>query len=279
MESGLVLNQKRKEMKKQDSGSKSILEMLFENKNRVYGAYAIRMAYNATLIKSLCTTIGFFMMTSISIYLYIKKDSLTLNGKDDQNISTKYPIYSVKTMDLRPAIEERKQIEKQRTAKKDAIATVIKEQSQVKESNITNSESTDIKIEGEKSTENTFKNEVLCIDCDNAKDGKQEEKIEFVADVMPEFPGGVNALMKFISGNLIYPEKARILALEGIVVVNFVVDEGGKITNLKFLKTLGGGCEEEVERVLKLMPLWKPGSSNGRNVKVYYNLPVRFRFQ
>lgn len=280
MESKLVLNLNRKAMRKIENDSKSVLEMLFEKRNKLYGAYAIRSAYNLTLIKSMFATMVFFITACFSAYVYFKKKAIAINSNASGNLETKFPTFIVKPIDLSPAIEEIKKNRNEKPQKKETVAQVIKENSGKEESKVTNNNTDEKTQSGSDKKENSNTETNPCSNCDVINVKKPaDEKIEFVADEMPEFPGGVNALMRFITNKLIYPEKARILELEGTVVVNFVVDEEGKITNVKFLKSLGGGCEEEVERVLRLMPLWKPGKSAGKNVKVYYNLPVRFRFQ
>ncbi|MFM2048016.1 MAG: hypothetical protein RI955_562 [Bacteroidota bacterium] len=93
---------------------------------------------------------------------------------------------------------------------------------------------------------------------------------------MPEFIGGEAALMKFISVNIKYPQVAKDAEIEGRVIVSFVVTTEGKLTDLKVLRDIGGGCGEEAIRVLKLSPDWKPGMQNGKKVNVKMVLPIKF---
>lgn len=99
----------------------------------------------------------------------------------------------------------------------------------------------------------------------------------YVEEVMPEFPGGLNELMKFISKNVRYPVPARENGIQGKVVVQFVVNETGEIEDKKVLRDIGGLCAEEVLRLLNYMPPWMPGMQNGFAVKDYYLLPVTFK--
>jgi len=86
------------------------------------------------------------------------------------------------------------------------------------------------------------------------------------------------ALLDFVYQEIKYPAIAREVSLEGTVVVNFVVNKDGSITNVKILKDIGGGCGDEVLRIMKKMPAWEvPGAQRGRPVPVYYNLPVKFK--
>lgn len=90
---------------------------------------------------------------------------------------------------------------------------------------------------------------------------------------MPEFNGDVNS---YLSSKLRYPEQAREAGIEGRVVVKFVVNEDGDITGAQVIRSIGGGCDEEALRVVNAMPRWKAGRQNGRAVKVYFNLAIKF---
>ena len=93
---------------------------------------------------------------------------------------------------------------------------------------------------------------------------------------MPEFPGGENAMLKYLSNNIKYPVDAREANITGIVYLSFIVDKEGEIKNIEILKGIGGGCEEEAMRVIKNMKKWKPGKQNGQSVNVQFKLPVSF---
>jgi protein TonB len=93
----------------------------------------------------------------------------------------------------------------------------------------------------------------------------------------PEFPGGKSAMMAFLSNNLKYTPEARGINLEGTVHVFFVIGKDGSIRDIEIKRGVGAGLDEEVERVISIMPQWTPGIQNGRNVSVIYNLPVKFK--
>lgn len=111
---------------------------------------------------------------------------------------------------------------------------------------------------------------------DTGKEEKQEEIINF-PEVMPEFPGGTDALMSFLTKNIRYPEDAREMGIQGKVICKFVVEPNGEVTNISILRGVHPSCDQEAIRVLKKMPVWKPGMQYGRKVRVYYNLPIVFR--
>ncbi len=100
-----------------------------------------------------------------------------------------------------------------------------------------------------------------------------------VVEDMPEFPGGDEALLKFVAQNIKYPRRAKNMGIEGRVYLKFVIDEDGSITNIEVLKGIGAGCDEEAIRVLKLLPNFTPGKQRGVPVKVQMQLPINFTLQ
>ena len=106
-----------------------------------------------------------------------------------------------------------------------------------------------------------------------------ETEIFTVVESMPEFPGGMGELMKYLAKNIKYPPLAKESGIQGRVFINFVVEPTGAISNVKVLRGIGGGCDEEAVRVVASMPKWKPGKQRGKSVRVSYNLPVKFTLQ
>jgi TonB family protein len=94
---------------------------------------------------------------------------------------------------------------------------------------------------------------------------------------MPEFPGGEKGLMEYVSNNVKYPEEAKNKNIAGRVFVSFVVEKDGSINEVKVLRGIGGGCDEEAVRVIKSMPKWKPGKQNGKPVRVNFQMPFVFK--
>jgi TonB family protein len=107
--------------------------------------------------------------------------------------------------------------------------------------------------------------------------GEVEESAVFsVVEEVPSFPGGEQALKKFLSDNIQYPLLAKENGIQGTVYASFLVDKNGRIGNIKIIRGIGGGCDEEALRVLKKMPDWIPGKQNGKSVRVLFNLPIYF---
>lgn len=108
---------------------------------------------------------------------------------------------------------------------------------------------------------------------------EEEAPIFIVVESMPEFPGGIEKLYAYLQANMKYPQMARESGIQGTVYVTFVVEKDGSVTDIKVLRGIGGGCDEEAIRVVRSMPKWNPGKQRGKPVRVQYNLPVRFILQ
>lgn len=100
-----------------------------------------------------------------------------------------------------------------------------------------------------------------------------------IVEQMPEFPGGMGELNNFIRQNLRYPVLAQENGISGKVYLQFVIDKYGKVSNIKVVRGIGGGCDEEAIRVINKMPPWKPGKQGGKEVPVSYTIPVNFVLQ
>jgi len=111
------------------------------------------------------------------------------------------------------------------------------------------------------------------------EESAEEAQIFMVVESMPEYPGGEPALYKFLAENIKYPQMAKESGIQGRVFVTFVVERNGSVTDVRVLRGIGGGCDEEAIRVVKSMPTWTPGKQRGKSVRVQYNLPVKFTLQ
>ena len=106
-----------------------------------------------------------------------------------------------------------------------------------------------------------------------------EQEIFQIVEEMPAYPGGDQKLMEFIAKGIKYPQIARETGIQGRVFVGFVIEPDGSVSNVKVLRGIGGGCDEEAMRVVKSIPKWKPGKQRGKAVRVSYMLPVNFKLQ
>lgn len=103
-----------------------------------------------------------------------------------------------------------------------------------------------------------------------------EAEIFTVVEESPSFPGGDVARIKFLQENIVYPQMARESGIQGTVYVTFVVERNGNVTDVRVLRGIGGGCDEEAVRVIKAMPKWNPGKQRGKPVRVQFNMPIKF---
>ena len=105
----------------------------------------------------------------------------------------------------------------------------------------------------------------------------EDDEIFIAVDQQPEFEGGYEAMMAFIKQNMQYPTNARHMKVEGTVHVSFVVSKTGEISDVRVLRGFMTECDKEAVRVVGVMPRWKPGKQNGRNVNVRFILPLKFK--
>ena len=107
----------------------------------------------------------------------------------------------------------------------------------------------------------------------------EEEEIFYVVESQPQYPGGDKALYEYLARNLDYPDAAKEAGIQGRVFVAFVVEKDGSISNVRVLRGIGGGCDEEAVRVVQNMPRWTAGKQRGIPVRVHFNLPIKFTLQ
>jgi periplasmic protein TonB len=104
-------------------------------------------------------------------------------------------------------------------------------------------------------------------------------KVFDVVEEMPSFPGGQGALMQYLASNIKYPVVAQENGVQGRVIVSFVVERDGSISDVKVARSVDPSLDREAQRVVKSMPRWSPGKQNGSTVRVKYTVPVVFRLQ
>ena len=252
-------------------------EVIFENRNKNYGAYAIRSNYNNALFKSLS-----YLSSCIVLLFGILLINNRINNQIENTASIIFDdpssenfIYST-PVNLTPIVEPIKKLES--AAAKGSIATVIKDNAATTTSaNISNSingvgSNTATGTDPLSTTTNTVSS--------TSTNTVANTTTVIIADELPEFEGGFAGLMKYVSQNITYPTLAREINIEGVVYISCVVNELGDIENTKIMRGIGFGCDEEVTRVIKNMPRWKKvGKNAGHPVKVRFNIPVSFKLK
>ncbi len=249
-------------------------ELVFEKRNKAYGAYFIRKNYNKTLVRSLAISV-FLMVGLVSIpkisQLWAKDN--TINSYADS-------VYIVVPFDATPIekISKPKQRVKPNAVK--GVKSAWREISDL----VSNIDTTvnDLIIIGNPEDTNTVDDlfvEIGDLDSGNKIVTQEVEIIEISVSIMPEFIGGEIALFDYLRQNLEFPQEARELNRSGKVNIGFVVEKNGSISSIKILSCSEKdiGFENEAIRVISQMPIWKPGIQNGRPVKVLFSMPINFR--
>ncbi len=256
----------------------NMTEMLFEKRNKEYGAYAIRTTYNDSLLKSLLILAAILLLIVGSTYAYN-------NFFAEKTVLAEKEIFFpdlVTEVDLTNPADQKK-VDPPKTTHKpatQALATsFVDDPKKQPDPNAKIGAITSPEIIGDTTDLITVVGDPTGRGAIPETKPIVEDKTVIIADIMPEFPGGTDALMYFLSNNIVYPDKAVALGVEGTVYVNFVINKEGKVDKIKILKGIGGDCNEEAMRVVAKMPKWKPGMNAGKEVGVMFNLPIRFRLQ
>jgi protein TonB len=265
------------------NNSSKLNDVIFENRNKAYGAYAIREAYSDSLKKSILCLSGLVILLFGSVFAYNKINAIPTDEKgiviDDSGI--KPQIYET-IVEMKP-LETPVQAAAAATAPTGGMPLRIVD-------NATPTNTTTINMDNPVSgvgsptatgvaPEGPETSTVTTIAVVAATTATTSEVVVF-AEEMPEFEGGNTGLMNYVARNVVYPELAKEAGKQGIVYVSFVVNEVGKVEGAKVLKGIGLGCDEEVLRVINKMPQWKKAGKNaGHPVKVRFNIPVSFKLK
>jgi periplasmic protein TonB len=255
-----------------------ILDILFENRNKEYGAYQLRRQYDKRLSKSL--VIIFTLLFSFVILSFVKNYFFPTTNNHTSIPDTPVVELSMVDQTKPPAKPAIKQISPRR------IAEIINTIPIITKRDVVNPPPTQDDLENKIiSTRNVAgddlkPNEAATTNTvtpgtgqETAKVEPEEEKIYPTAQVMPAFPGGEPALQRFLIRNIRTPEGSEPGA-KLRVMMRFVVDKDGNVVDVEVEQSSGNDFDKEVMRVVKKMPQWKPGMQNGKNVSVYFNLPV-----
>lgn len=250
------------------TNSGKLNDLIFENKNKNYGAYAIRKSQGDNLMIALFSSLSFFALIAFGAYWFSNRKADTVIDTSgnvpiliEQSVEIDVtPEKKIEKIEKPQTQEAPKSFSGQMTASDDKKNTLDKTTDDL---NINKNPNPD----GKDSVE-VKKDIVLPF----VKKTEEPEKIEKIVDQMPEF----SELSKFIGDNLHYPQYAKDNGTQGTVYLTFVVEKDGSITDVKTLRGIGDGCEQEATRVVKLMPKWKPGINHNNPVRVQCTLPIKF---
>ena len=247
-------------------------DIVFENRNREYGAYVVRKGYKGNLSFGLIITL---LLVAVALaYPFVVK----WFGSGDDAIKPLPRKLVYTELSAPPPIDKPKppppQIILPRLQKviKFVPPKVVKEQVAEIAPTIT-----EIKENQTGATEVEGPTQVIFDEPVTEVVQPGDDELFTVVDQQPEYEGGYDAMMAFIKQNMKYPANARRMQIEGTVHVSFIVSKTGEISDVKVLRGIMTECDREAVRVVQMMPRWKPGKQNGRSVNVRFILPLKFR--
>ena len=277
-------------MSKVDLLDNNWVDLVFEGRNKEYGAYVLRKETGKRNLKSMLLVFAVIIAIMAAVAAKVAIENAfpkKVAMETDVEISKLAQKKEAKVEKKAPVkVEEQKVVEKVKSSVK-FTPPVIKKDEDVKpeeelksqeDLNKTNTAigSFDVKGNDEAGGEVLKAKEVIA----QPEPPKEEEtKVFDVVEVMPSFPGGQAALFEWLSKNIKYPVVAEENGVQGRVIVTFVVERNGSITDVQVVKSVDPSLDKEAVRVVKAMPHWIPGKQNGSAVRVKFTVPVTFRLQ
>ena len=271
------------------------VEMVFAGKNKEYGAYQLRKGTSGRNIKALlilviaAALVGGFLAWKVIEQKQAEEQQAYMEAMELAKLQQQAKKEEKKKEPVKPKIEPKKEIPVARETQK-FTAPVIKKDELVKEENqVKQMDKLDDKVavgtenkEGVKDrTVEAVRNDIAVAAPPPPPAPKPEvaTKVFDVVEEMPSFPGGQGALMSYLASNIKYPVVAQENGVQGRVIVSFVVERDGSISDVKVARSVDPSLDREAQRVVKSMPRWSPGKQNGSTVRVKYTVPVVFRLQ
>ena len=271
------------------------VEMVFAGKNKEYGAYQLRKGTSGRNIKSLlilviaAALVGGFLAWKVIEQKQAEEQQAYMEAMELAKLQQQAKKEEKKKEPVKPKIEPKKEIPVARETQK-FTAPVIKKDELVKEENqVKQMDKLDEKVavgtenkEGVKDrTVEAVRSEIAVAAPPPPPAPKPEvaTKVFDVVEEMPSFPGGNGALMSYLNSNTKYPVVAQENGVQGRVIISFVVERDGSISDVRVARSVDPSLDREAQRVVKSMPRWKPGKQNGSAVRVKYTVPVVFRLQ
>ncbi len=246
------------------------IDMVFEGRNKSYGAYELRKKSSKRALTALI--IGSFVFSALLALPVFWPES---KAKEEEKVTM------VDMADLAPPPEDKPLVPpppppppapkidevkfvKPKVVEKEKVVEEIKTIEELKDKNV-----------GAKDIEGRDDGKIV-IDEPSGEGDKNakivdDNQVYTAVEVKPDFPGGIQKFYQYVQKNFRLPEDEEI---KGKIIVQFVVEKDGSLTDIKVLRDLGFGTGKEAERLLKNCPKWKPGIQNGRPVRVLYSLPI-----
>ena len=283
--------------KEVDLSSREWCDLVFEGKNKDFGAYVIRTdspkRHNKAVLWTIIGAIIFGLLAFgfVKANQYLEERRLAEQGEqeevlidmsqeaeepEEQQERLEQPKPEVLPEEVLKSVKvtELQIVEDDKVKKEDEIKT----QDELKETETAFGQKDNEKGTEDRNVTRTLKEEVV-VEKKEEKPVEKKEEIFKSVEQMPQFPGGEAALMKYLSSHINYPPMAAENNVQGRVVVQFVVDKTGKVGEVKVVRSVDKDLDKEAVRVCKSLPKFTPGRQNGQAVSVWYTLPVTFKLQ
>lgn len=277
--------------------SKEWRDLIFEGKNKEFGAYDLRKKSEKRHTLAVIYTLVALAILVLAIFGYSKYRDAKL--EEEREAALKLAAIQAEQVEQIEEEEEAPEEEEQRyeeeqpevievpeevqaTIQQTAIAIVDEVKNEVRDIQEQIEDNTTrgvVNQEGGDDVDHlkTVKEQVVVVEEPKPVEKPQPEKIFEAVEQPAEFPGGQAALMKWLSNNIRYPDSAQQNGVQGRVIVKFVVEKDGSISNAQVVKGVDRDLDQEALRVVKKMPKWQPGKNNGQAVRAYFTLPVQFK--
>jgi protein TonB len=251
----------------------SLDDLVFKGKNHAYGSYMLRKKYPKHVIISLL--LGFSFLGAVVAYplinAYINKSVLMSKsgveiGVEMRDIPNEESAPPPPPPPPPEAMVENVKFTAPVVVEDSMVETNFASMDDLNQRPNTEAPGSNVEVEIQESTPAILEEPPV-------------QEIFTVVEEQPSFPGGEEARIGFLLQSIKYPEEAKELGIQGKVFVTFVIETDGSITDVKVLRGIGGGCDEEAIRVVSLMPKWIPGKQRGTSVRVQFNLPIKFTLQ
>lgn len=280
-----------------DLTSKEWRDLVFQDKNKEFGAYQLRKSsdrrHNLAVVYTLCgLVVVFLLILGWAKYSDYRAEKAALEAKEQ---AEKMSQAMLAEMEEQPEeeVEEQKFEQPEIEVPEEVLATVQVTQIAIVDADKVKNEVMDMEQQKEDNTARGVVTQEGSNDADKFKAVKeqvvvkepepevkhQEDEIFTAVEQEAAFPGGVPALMKWLRNHLHYPEAAQQNDIQGKVYVQFVVEKDGSIGNVSILKGVDRDLDKEAMRLVKSMPKWQPGRNNGVVVRSYFRVPITFRLE
>jgi periplasmic protein TonB len=246
----------------------TLTDIVFEKRNKAYGAYVLRKEYRNVLLLSLL--LSFFLLASAFAYPILasyKSRAVVTHEKTDIIVTIDN---SVKPEIPKPPVEEPALPDLRMKLRPPVVVEGNVESGLITQEELGNHSNTEVpaSVTEEGPAATTPPPKVI-------ETPAEQPPLVFVPE-MPVFTGGEAEMYKFLAANLRYPQEARELGIQGRVYIEFIVEADGSISHVTVKRGIGSGCDEEAARVVSSMPKWNAGKQNGQAVRVLLTLPVKF---